>query len=492
MTRPQGGAPLPPGRSPVLSRARQQSVVGLFPLVCATLAIAADWDRFRGPNGSGVNETANLPVEFGPANNVVWKAPLPPGHSSPVFWGTRLYVTAEDSEQLYTYCFHRASGDILWRRASPRVRKEKLHKLNHAASPTPSVEGGMVYSFFPDFGLIAYTHDGLERWRTPLGPFHNVYGIGVSPILTDDSVILVVDHGRDSWIAAFRKENGKLQWERKREYALSGHVTPILWQPPQGALQVLAPGSFRLESYEASTGQTKWWFDGLPGEMKSVPVIDGDTLYVHGFNTPENDPGRLIQVPPFADVVATHDADKDGFLSRNESPTNHSRGNFPFLDLDTNGKLDAGEWASYQRTMRSENAMLAIHIGGEGDRSAEGLRWKYQRSIPQLPSPLLYRGVLYMINESGILTTLDPATGTAHKQARLRGASDQYYASPIASDGKIFVASHSGVVHVLKAGADQELLAANEMGEEIMATPAIGDSRLYVRTRSTLYAFGKP
>jgi outer membrane protein assembly factor BamB len=161
------------------------SAVLLVPLCLA----GENWDRFRGPNGSGVNESGPLPVEFGPAKAVSWKTPLPPGHSSPVFWGSRLYVTAEDGEQLYVYCLSRSTGEVLWRRAAPRLRKEKLHKLNHAASPTPAVEAGMVYAFFPDFGLIAFTHDGLEWWRAPLGPFHNVYGVGVSPILTDAELV---------------------------------------------------------------------------------------------------------------------------------------------------------------------------------------------------------------------------------------------------------------------------------------------------------------
>jgi outer membrane protein assembly factor BamB len=458
----------------------------LFP-IC--LARAENWDRFRGPNGSGVNESGPLPIKFGPSKSVVWKTLLPPGHSSTVYWGSRLYVTAEDSEQLYVYCLSRATGEVLWRRAAPRLRKEKLHKLNHPASSTPAVEAGMVYAFFPDFGLIAFTHDGLERWRTPLGPFHNVYGVGVSPILADQFVLLVIDQGPNSWIGAFSKENGKLAWHRERSYALSGHVTPILWQPGGEPLQVLAPGSFRLEAYDVATGRSKWWYDGLPGEMKSVPVLDADTVYVHGFNTPENEPGRLIQVPGFSEVSGKHDANKDGALSRDEAPTEHSRRNFPYLDLDGNGQLDSGEWASYERTMRSENAILAIRLGGDGDRSGVALRWKYQRSIPQLPSPLLYRGVLYLINESGVLTTLDARTGKLLKQARLRGVADQYYASPVAADGKVFIASHAGVVSVLKAGPEQELLGANDLGEPIMATPAIGDGRIYLRTSSSLFCF---
>ena len=115
--------------------------------------------------------------------------------------------------------------------------------------------------------------------------------------------------------------------------------------------------------------------------------------------------------------------------------------------------------------------------------------WKFQRSIPQLPSPLAYQGVIYMVNEGGALTTLDAATGKLHRQARLRGEADQYYASPIAAAGKVYIASYNGVVNVLKAGPEQELLAVNRLEEEILATPAVVDGRLYVRTRSGLFCF---
>jgi outer membrane protein assembly factor BamB len=403
-----------------------------------------------------------------------------------------MYLTAVDEfGGLYTYCLDRETGEVRWRREIDRPRREKLHKLNNPASPTPVTDGAMVYSFFPDFGMVAYTLDGLAWWKAPLGPFHNVYGIGVSPILAGDSLILVIDQGPGSWVGAFAKETGKLRWHVAREHALSGHSTPIVWQPKGGPMQILAPGSFRLDAYDVATGKLLWYYDGLPGEMKSVPVMSGDTLYVHGFNTPENDPGRLIQVPPFQEVIAGHDKDNDGALSRDEAPTQHSRSIFVYLDLNGDGKLDAVEWASYARTMRSENAMLAIRLGGQGDVSATALRWRYQRSIPQLPSPLLYRGVLYMINEGGILTTLDPQSGKVHKQSRLRGAADQYYASPVAGDGKVYVASHTGVVSVLNAGPEHELLAANDLGEPIFATPALADGRLYVRTQVALYCFGK-
>jgi outer membrane protein assembly factor BamB len=140
--------------------------------------------------------------------------------------------------------------------------------------------------------------------------------------------------------------------------------------------------------------------------------------------------------------------------------------------------------------MTSENALLAYRLGGSGNLTATNLLWKYQRAIPQLPSMVVYQGVLYMISDAGILTTLDPTTGQLFKQGRLRGAPGSYLASIVAADGKIFVASQSGVVSVLKAGEDQELLSANNLEEDIFATPAIDRNRIFIRTVSTLYCFG--
>jgi outer membrane protein assembly factor BamB len=143
-----------------------------------------------------------------------------------------------------------------------------------------------------------------------------------------------------------------------------------------------------------------------------------------------------------------------------------------------------------QAVFSAENGLLAIHAGGTGDTTSKAILWKYQKSIPQLPSTLLYRGVIYIINDGGILTTVDPATGQALKQGRLRGAIDKYYASPVAADGKVFVIGLSGVLTILKAGPEQEVLSVNELDDESYATPAIADGRIYVRTRGTLYCFG--
>lgn len=443
-----------------------------------TAAFAADWPQFRGPNGSGIAEGTGYPVEFGPGKNVIWKTDLPRGLSSPVIYGDRLYLTGLEGERLVTLALDRATGKVEWRQFAERRRSEKLHQLNHPASPSVAADSRNVVVFFPDFGLINYTPAGKEQWRVPLGPFDNLYGMGASPVLAGDRVILVCDQNHNSFLAAFAIRNGEQLWRTARPEAQSGHSTPVLYKN-----WIIAPGSFRMEAYDVATGKSVWGVDGLPGEMKSVPVIDGDLVYVHGFNTPENDPGRMIAVPEFDDAVKEKDADGNGKLSKAEAPTKHVERLFRYLDLNGDGEMDRAEWQAYKRTMQAENALLAYRIGG-------GIVWKFQRSIPQLPSPLVYRGVLYMVNEAGVLTTLDARSGAVQKQARLRGESDRYYASPVAADGKVYVASHTGTVSVLRAGPEQELLAANAVEDEILATPALADGRVYLRTRSGVWCFG--
>jgi outer membrane protein assembly factor BamB len=452
-------------------------------------AETGDWPRFRGPNGSGIQEARHLPAELSATRNVAWKTALPPGYSSPVVSGDRIFVTAFEGEKLLTIALDGASGKERWRRESPRDRREKLDGRNGPASPTPVADGKNVYVFFPDYGLLSYTFDGEERWRTPLGPFNNVYGMGASPVLAGDMLILVCDQNRGSFAAAFRQSDGGEVWRSARPDALSGHSTPIVYDPPGGPLQVVAPGSFRMDNYAVATGESVSWVSGLPGEMKSGPVLVGDVVYVSGFSTPDNDPGQQVIVPPFAEVLS-HDADKNGRIALAEAPDERTRRYFAFIDLDGDGSADANEWRIWANGSASENGLLAFRAGGRGDLTGKNLLWRYSRSVPQLPTTLVYRGRLYMINDGGILTTFDAATGAVQTQARLRGAVDHYFASPVAGDGKVYIVSQSGVVVVLDAARDQQILSTGEMDDEVYATPAIAGGHVFIRTRGALYCFG--
>jgi outer membrane protein assembly factor BamB len=459
-------------------------------IVVLLSAAEPEWARFRGPNGSGLSETTNLPTEFGPDRNVVWKTDLPQGYSSPVLYGDRIYLTGFRADRLVTFALDRRTGKVLWEREAARDRSEKLDPRNHPAAASAATDGQRVFVFFGDYGLIAYDVDGRELWRKPLGPFNNIYGMGASPVIVDDAVVLACDQSTGSFIASFDAKTGKERWRTLRPEAKSGHSTPILYRPANGRTQILLPGSFLLTAYDAEKGNRVWWVGGLAWEMKSVPIIQGDTLFINGFGSAENEPGRRVAVGTTADVFSSHDADKNGVLSGQEIPEAHAKRIVSFADLDSDTRISTSEWDYYKAAMESENGMLAIRLGGTGDMTASSVKWVYRRAVPQLPSPLLFQNVLYMVNDGGIVTSLNPETGALIQQGRLKGAIDRYYASPVAADGKVYMASEKGKVAVLKPGGDLEPVAVNDLQDDIYATPALVDGRIYLRTRNTLYCFG--
>ena len=503
-----------------------------------TTAGAEDWPQFRGLNGSGVSTTTGLPEEFGPEKNVIWKTPLPPGHSSPVLTKNRIFVTAyekvvskqqtADSKQpanstqqstnsnaaakdndkdknnykLLVICLDRQTGKLLWQREVPRTLTGRLQNVNGPASPSPVTDGSNVYAFFQEFGLVSFDESGKQRWQHPLGPFNMFYGFGASPILVDDKIILPVDQDNpSSYLIAVDKNTGKLRWKVDRPVVISGYSTPIIYQPKQGPKQIVIPESFQLSAYSVADGKRVWWVRGLACEMKSIASNDGEYLYINGWGFPQNQPGAQVATISWEEGLTRYDKNNDKQIAKTEISEAKAAGSngpmdkmldaaFEAFDMNRDEKLNPKDWEVFRAMMASENGLLAIKLGGEGDQTASAIRWRYSKPVPQVPSTLLYKGVLYMINDSGILLSFDPATGNVLKQGRLQGAIDKYFASPVAADDKVFLIGEGGAVSVLKAGGDWQVLKVNELDDETFATPAIADGRIYIRTRSALYAFG--
>src|SRR5574338_1559042 len=187
----------------------------LFVVAAGVLAPSneTDWSRFRGPNGTGIADTAATPAEFGPDRHVVWKTPLPPGHSSPVPSKPRIYLPGLDGDAIVTIALARDTGKIVWRSALQRRFDTPVDKRNHPASPTPAVDDDdNVYVFFQDVGLVSYDAKGKERWQIPLGPFNNAYGMASSPIVVEDTVVLVCDQSTNSFMLAVDRKSGKVRW----------------------------------------------------------------------------------------------------------------------------------------------------------------------------------------------------------------------------------------------------------------------------------------
>ena len=459
-----------------------------LPVVAAALVWAADWPQFRGPNASGVSEETNLPVEFGPQTNVVWKTPVPRGHSSPSVAGDKIFLTAWEGETILTLALDRATGRILWRREAPRPRKQELQPNNSPASATPASDGKNAYVFFADFGLLAYGPDGNELWRLPLGPFNNPFGHGSSPVLAGDTLLMACDQDAGSFLLAVDKNTGRVRWRTQRPHAQRGYSTPVLYHPADGKRQVIVVGSYRLSAYDVETGKEVWWVGGLPWQVKPTPVVTREAVYFVTYSG-ESDPGQQQVVPAFAEALTKLDGDKDGRISPDEVPELRKR--WDFMDLDRTGYMEERDWRQYQSRRLGENSLRAYRLGGEGDVTESGFLWKNPRSLPNVPSPLFYRGVLYTLKEGGILSSLDVKTGEILKQARLEGALGAYYTSPVAADGKLYTISEEGKAAVIEAGAQWRVVKVNDLGDGCHATPAIANGRLYIRAHSALYCFAK-
>ena len=448
------------------------------------------WSGFRGPNGAGVDlASRGLPTEIAPDRHVMWKTALPPGSSSPVLTRDRVYVTASEGRKLITLALDRATGRVLWRREIEAARSEERHKLNNAASSTPVTDGENVYSFFADLGLVAHGPDGNELWRLALGPFTNLHGMGASPVLAGDRLILVCDQDAGSFLLAIDKRTGKQLWRVERPSVVHGFATPTLL----GADQVVVPGSYLLVSYAVKTGAELWSVRGLTWQIKNTAIAAADgTIYVTGW-APGADAGESRPLPPFATAAAEIDANGNRKLEAvelNASVYKHG-GSWRAIDLDGDGAIDEREWGFYRARRVARNVTLAVRPGNaRGDLTDTHVLWRNEKSVPQVSSPLLYEGVLYTVKDGGILTSLDAKTGAILETGRLPGAIDAYYSSPVAADGKLYLASEKGKVSVVKAGADWEPLHVADFEESIYATPAIDGGRIYLRTAGALYCFG--
>ena len=444
---------------------------------------ANDWLQFRGPNGTGVAEGFALPAEFGSTKNLVWKTSIPFARSSPVVTADRVFLTATETDKLITLALDRKTGKILWRRDVVRARHMPIYKANDGASPTPVSDGKNVYVFFAELGLISYGPDGKERWRVPLGPFNSFYGMGGSPVLAGNTLVMVCDQRTGSFIIAIDTRDGKTLWQKSRSN-YEAYSTPTFYKPKDGPGQIIVLGSHSVDAYSLDKGERLWWVTKIGSYPKGLPVLGTDMVYVVG------EGGDAPFLPPF-DESLKGDANKDQKLERDEVKANPDAvEHFGWLDANSDGYIDRAEYDFVRDSTVAGHGLTAIRLAGQGDLTSSNVVWSLKKSYPGIPAPLIYRGVMYLMKEGGIVSSLDPASGNVLKQGRTPQALEEYYASPVAADGKIFVISASGKVTVLKADPQWEIIATNDLGEEVWATPAIAGGNLYVRTRNALYSFG--
>ena len=458
----------------------------LFAFAAVPDVASAQWPQFRGPNGSGVDSASNYPVAFSASRNLAWKVAVPYGQSSPVVAGGRVYLTASEGDRLLTICIDAASGRQLWRREIRRTRAHKVYSANDPASPSATADDTGVVVFFADVGLAAYSRDGKELWTLPLGPFKSFYGMAASPILAGDLAILLCDQRSGSFVVAVDRTSGRIRWKRLRPEAVEGWATPVVFRATGAAgTQLVVLGSNRLDAYELETGEPRWWMPlGSNGAMGTI-VTSGDTLFLSTAGS--TDPA----LPPFGGYLEKYDTNKDRRLSSVEFKADKEMGeHFGWIDADDDGIITEAEWTRTANLARGESGAIALRpASARGRLDPASVLWRFQKNLPYMPAPLFYKDVLYLVKTGGIITSLDPATGRPLKEGRSSEALGDYYASPVAADGKIFLASVDGKITVLKAVPQWEVLGVNDLGEEIHSTPALSGGRIYVRTRNALYCF---
>lgn len=464
-------------------------------------AISADWPQFRGPAGTGVAEGEHPPTELGPKKNVRWKVASPSGLSSPIVVGDLLVFTAFDDGKLYTVAFRRADGSEAWRAHAPAKELEPFHKTEGSpAASTPASDGKRIVSYFGSCGLFCYDLAGKELWKHELPTVATLadFGTGVSPLLVDDTVILLRDEMKDPKIIALDATTGELKWEKKRQ-SKSGFGTPTVWDTPDGK-QIVAPGFGQMIAYDLATGDEVWTVAGMPASSCTTPVVANDVLFYAGW-APGDPDDSDFKMPTFDQLLGgaesggnKTDTDGDGALSKAEAQTTMFKDFFDNNDTNKDGYIKRDEWdAMLEYIASSRNSAFAVKSGGHGNVTDSHVLWKQTKGLPYVPSAILYQGQYVMVKDGGIVTAYDAGTGESLYQKRAV-ASGGYYASPIAADGHIYFASLTdGAVTVLKAGAKKpEVVAENPpLGERLAATPAIADDTIYIRTAGHLYAFAQ-
>lgn len=474
------------------------------------------WNQFRGPNGQGVVEADRIAVHFCPESNVIWKTAIPAGHSSPVIWNNRIFLTASEparEKELISLGIDRQDGKILWRQVIQAETKVSFHPLNNPASSTPVADDKHVYIYFGTYGLICYNHAGNEVWRRKIDTPKSKYGMATSPILYKEKVIMVLDgDGGSSCLLAVNRDTGQTVWEQPRPLFRAGWSTPMVWRHGQ-AEELIVLGSRRLTSYDPSTGAEIWWAGGFPDETVGIPVTGEGLLFASAAALGGRGDDKLDAAATWKITIGQFDRNHDNqiqrdemtegfaFIQRPELPKDNPGYGLPVGDMDTllrifdydkSGIISEEEWMQAMSGFAtlSRPTLAAIRPGAAKDARQSHVAWEIQRGIPETPSLLYYRGKLYLLRDGGVLTCLEASTGKELFQERI-GAAGQYTASPIAAGEKIIAASVQGVVTVIQADDKLNVLARNNLCERIYATPAIAENKIYLRTAGHLYAWGE-
>ncbi|MBN2137271.1 MAG: PQQ-binding-like beta-propeller repeat protein [Sedimentisphaerales bacterium] len=473
-----------------------------------------NWNQFRGPNGQGLAQQDAIPLEFGPASNVLWRTPVPQGHSSPVIWNNRIFITAgsrQNQEELLTLAIDRQNGRILWTKTIHANTKLSFHPLNNPASSTPAADDKHIYVYFGTYGIICYDHAGNHIWQREIETPKSKYGMATSPILYRDKLIIVLD-GDDgsSQLLALNRQTGQTAWRKPRPLFKAGWSTPIIWRHEQTD-ELVVLGSKRLTAYNPENGEEIWWLGGFSQETVGIPVTGNGLLFAGAAALGGRGDDNFDAAATWKTTLQRFDRNQDNRIQRSEMTKGFALIQRPELekdnpgyglpiadmdvllgifDRDKNKIITENEWmlTTAAFTENSRPTLVAIRPGAEDDARKSHLEWEVGSGIPETSSLLHTHGKLYLIRDGGLLTCLHAETGRQIFKDRI-GATGQYIASPVAADDKIILASTKGVVTVIQVDDNLKILAANDLKEKIFATPAVAAGTIYLRTADNLYAF---
>ena len=481
------------------------SLIGLLPP--STLA-QAEWPQFRGPNSSGIAQGKAPPAEFGPGKNELWRLPLDAGHSSPCISGDRLFVTTlqEEKKQLAVVCIARSTGRVLWTKPIQIDEVETGHPSFNPASSSPATDGERVVAYFGSYGLICFDMQGELLWEIRMPVSKSYAGNATSPAIHDDRVFLYRANHVDHFLLAVNKNTGRELWRVPQGEPFTSELActacPILARD-----KLIVHSARSVQAFDPNTGE-RIWVTKCATTATSTPVIAGDEVLVAAWNK-MGEPVLRPPYPSYEELINEHDDNTDQAISPAEfpklwifhrplgaeAPQNGATVRFKNVDKNGDRKITENEWLQQLETLANFRAryrshgLLAINIESNGIVDEASLRTLATRGIPEVPSPIYDGQYVYFVKNGGILTCLEVNSSKPIYQIRT-GARGTHYASPLIAGNHLFSTAGNGRITVLRLGSDPKILATNELGVPVYATPAIVDGVIYVRTHQALYAFG--
>ena len=427
---------------------RSVSVVPLLfvSLFCVIGWASDDWPQWRGPTLNGVCLESNLPTAWSPSENILWRTELPgPAGASPVVGGGRIFLTSPADDDLLLMCFD-LDGKELWRKKMSSGNQTARGDEGNSASPSPATDGKHVWAMMGDGQLACFEVDGTPVWEMDLqeeyGKFQIQFGMTSTPILDNGRLYIQLIHGsmRSSetstgTVVALDAKNGKQIWKQIRKTdgtAENKHsyTSPIIYRDDEREY-LLIHGADYITAHALDDGKEIWRCGGLNSASRY-------NRYLRFVASPSCIPGLII-VP--------------------------SAKNGPVLALNPG------------------------NLKGDVTDDSEAFHWKMRRFTPDVPSPVIHDGLVYLCRENGVLICVDAKTG--EKLYEKRTVDDRHRGSPIVADGKVYLTARRGITTVVKAGRKFEILAKNDLGEPTSASPAISEGRIYIRTFDALYAIGE-